>query len=88
MVALVSFINNLPADSALSRSINPKDEYGPWNMTAKTNSILADIYDVIVAINRKKGSTPKPYPRPQERQSIGKGAIPISEFWDWWYEKG
>lgn len=84
MVALVSFIENLPIDSALRQSINPKDEFGAWHETAKTNSILADIYDVLVAVHTKKGRNPKPYPRPQERRNIGREAIPISEFWDWW----
>ena len=27
-VALISFIENLPIDSALDHAINPKDEYG------------------------------------------------------------
>ena len=84
MVALVSFLENLPVDSALTRSMDPKDEYGQWHQRVKTNAILADIYDVLVAVNTKKGRTPKPYPRPQEHRSIGRGAIPISEFWDWW----
>lgn len=88
MVALVSFIQNLPIDSALQKSINPKDEFGPWHKTIKTNSILADIYDVLVATNTKKGRRPKPYPRPKEHRSIGNGAIPISQFWDWWNEEG
>lgn len=87
-VALVSFIQNLPVDSALQRSMNPKDEYGPWHSLAKTNAILADIYDAYAAVNARKGHSPKPYPRPQKKQGVGKGAIPISEFWDWWNGKG
>lgn len=83
-VALVSFIENLPSDSALTKSIDPRNEFGPWNETRKTNAILADIYDVLVAVHTKKGHTPKPYPRPQEHRTIGSDAIPISEFWDWW----
>lgn len=84
VVALISFVEYLPIDSALRRETNPKDEYWAWHKTVKTNSILADIYDVLVAVNTKKGRTPKPYPRPQEHRTIGKDAIPISEFWDWW----
>lgn len=83
-VALVSFIEHLPIESALGQAIDPKDEYGVWNKTLKTNAILADIYDVLVVANTKKGRKPKMYPRPQERRTIGRGAIPISEFWDWW----
>lgn len=83
-VALVSFYQNLPPDSALAKSINPKDEYGAWCTAAKTNAILADLYDAYAKVHAKKGHTPEPYPRPQEKRGIGKDAIPISEFWDWW----
>ena len=83
-VALISFIENLPIDSALGQELNPKDEYGIWHKTLKTNAILADIYDVLVKVNTKKGRTPVPNPRPKERKTIGRDAIPISEFWDWW----
>ena len=83
-VALISFIENLPTGSALKQALNPEDEYRAWYETIKTNAILADIFDVLVAVNTKKGRTPISYPRPQEHQVIGRGAIPISEFWDWW----
>ena len=84
MVALVSFVEYLPADAALTRETNPKDEFGAWYKTVKTNAILADIYDLISAIHTRKGRNPVWYPRPKENQVIGKGAIPIAEFWDWW----
>ena len=84
MVALISFITNLTPDSALNRAMNPKDEFGSWYTTAKTNAILADLFDVFVSANTKKGRKAKEYPRPRKKQGIGKGAIPISEFWDWW----
>ena len=84
MVALLSFINYLPPDSALYQSMNPDDEKGPWFTTVKTNAILADIYDIYVAAHTKKGAQPKTYPRPKQKQKIGKDPIPISEFWDWW----
>ena len=85
MVALISFVNNLPIDSALGNATHPKDEFGEWHQTLKTNKILADIFDVLVAANTKKGHIPKTYPRPQENKNvIGSGAIPLSEFWDWW----
>ena len=84
MVALISFINFLPPDSALNQAMNPDDEFGEWYTTVKTNAILADLYDIFVAANTKKGRQVKPYPRPRKKQTIGKGAIPISEFWDWW----
>ena len=87
LVALLSFIENLPIDSALYQEMNPKDEFAAWQSPAKTNTILADIYDAFVAVHTKKGRQPSFYPRPKVNQSIGKGAIPVSEFWDWWEGK-
>ena len=84
MVALLSFIEFLPADSALNKSMNPKDEFGIWNTTLKTNAILADLFDVFVKANTKKGRQPHPYPRPRQNRAIGKGAIPVKDFWNWW----
>lgn len=84
MVALLSFINYLPADSALRSETDPQDEIGEWNTTRKTNIILADLFDVFVSANTKKGRKAKQYPRPKQKKKIGSGAIPISEFWDWW----
>ena len=86
-VALLSFINNLPPDSALNRELDPNDEEGMWYTTAKTNAILADLFDVCVAAHAKKGRKPKEYPRPKRHKKIGSDAIPISEFWDWWNAK-
>ena len=86
-LALISFINNLPPDSALYRADNPKDEVGEWFTTLKTNVILADIFDAFIAAHTKKGTKPKAYPRPKQNQSIGKDAIPVSQFWDWWHEQ-
>ena len=82
--ALISFIKYLQPDSALYKAMNPDDEYGQWLTTMKTNAILADIFDAFVQANTKKGHKVKPYPRPVEKQSIGKGAIPIKDFWQWW----
>lgn len=87
MVALLSFISNLGPDSALGRELDPKDEFGAWCTTAKTNAILADLFDVFVQANTKKGHRALEYPRPKKHQTIGDGAIPISEFWDWWDKK-
>lgn len=84
MVALLSFINYLPIDSALRKEMDPQDEVGEWSTTKKTNIILADIFDVFVSANTKKGHKAKQYPRPKQKKRIGSGAIPISEFWDWW----
>ena len=84
-VALLSFVYYLPMDSALKSEIDPKDEYGEWNTVRKTNTILADIFDAFSAVNTKKGRKPFEYPRPKQNKRIGKGAIPIKDFWDWWF---
>ena len=54
-VALLSFIGNLSPDSALAQEMDPKDEFGAWYTTMKTNAILADIFDVFVRANTRKG---------------------------------
>ena len=84
MVALLSFINYLPMDSRLRSAMDPQDEVGEWSTVKKTNIILADLFDVFVSANTKKGHKAKQYPRPKQKKRIGSGAIPISEFWDWW----
>ena len=83
-VALLSFINYLPPDSELRKAMDPQDEFGEWHTTMKKNVILADLFDVFVKANTKKGRKAKTYPRPKKRRKIGSGAIPMSEFWDWW----
>lgn len=84
MVALLSFINYLPMDSQLRQAMDPQDEVGEWSTVKKTNIILADLFDVFVSANTKKGHKAKKYPRPKQKRKIGRGAVPISEFWDWW----
>lgn len=84
--ALISFIKYLPPDSALNRDMNPKDEVGLWYETLKTNAILADIFDLLARAHSGRRK-PEPYPRPTAKKKIGKGAIPVSEFWDWWNNK-
>ena len=84
MVALLSFINYLPMDSQLRQAMDPQDEVGEWSTVKKTNIILADLFDVFVAANTRRGHKAKQYPRPKQKRKIGSGAIPISEFWDWW----
>lgn len=84
MVALISFIKFLPPDSALNQDMNPKDEFGAWYGSYKTNAILADLFDAFVRANTDKKRHVIPYPRPREKRGIGHGAIPISQFDDWW----
>lgn len=76
--------------------MNP--EYYPWGTVAKTNAILADIYDRLVDLNanlvalgeHKKAKKPTYYPRPgatkKEEKHIGSGALPFAEM-DKWIEE-
>lgn len=67
--ALLSFVENLGADSYTARDLEP--ELYEWTTTLKTNKILADIYDMLAMINsniiavgsHKKARKPKLYPR-------------------------
>lgn len=71
--ALLSFLTHLPPDSALSRELDP--ESSAWYTTAKTNLILADLFDILATINgnmvaiarRKAARKIDPYPRPGAR---------------------
>lgn len=70
-----------------------------WSMPAKTNAILADIYDVLASINsnlvaigsRKKAKEPKLYPRPgqtkDDKKHIGSDALPVDDLRAWIDEK-
>ena len=82
--ALISFINYLPPDSALYREMNPKDELATWSTRAKTNAILADLFDLVMAANTKKGVKPPEYPRPKKKRTIGRGPVSVEEFWAFW----
>lgn len=75
------------------RELEP--EYHLWDTRAKTNAILADIYDILAMINvnlvsvgsGKKAKRPKPYPRPgvenEAKKKFGSGALPVRELEEW-----
>jgi hypothetical protein len=86
LVALVSFIIHLTPDSVLYRETHPRDDLGMWSTTVKTNAILADIYDAFAQSHTKKGRKAKPYPRPnaKDARTIGRGAIRVRDFEQWW----
>lgn len=96
IVALVHFVSHIDVDSALMRSIDDVD-VAEWGSNLKTNVMLADVFDAIamfgynfaVAHSKHKPQKPKPYPRPwiKNEEKIGKGAIPVAQFWDWWTGK-
>ena len=93
--ALCSFVTNLEADSATAREIEP--ELSGWATAAKTNAILADIFDVLAAINANlkalgsgtRAKTPEKYPRPQKKKKdkIFTSSLPMAEMREWIEER-
>lgn len=97
--ALDSFVKNLRPDSATARELEP--ELSVWATQAKTNAILADIYDLLSGINAniiamgsgKRAKQPKRYPRPGQKdknvRQIGGGnsAMPVNQLKAWLEEK-
>ena len=85
-MALAAFARFLPPESALYRAVHPGDELPGWSSALKTNAILADIYDAFCAAHVRKGRKAPRYPRPNrdDKKVIGKGAIPIRDFDEWW----
>ena len=91
--ALKSYLSNIKLGSSLARELHP--EWTEWSTVAKTNTILADIYDQLslvnanlrVLITKKPGRRPEPYKRPgmdnKETKRIGKGALPASKMREW-----
>lgn len=80
------------------RELNP--ELARWDTQLQTNTILADIYDMLAALNynvlcmasKQKPQQPKPYPRPgkkedEDKKKIGKGALPVAELKEWFEQK-
>ncbi|MCF0123700.1 MAG: hypothetical protein HUJ67_06275 [Ruminiclostridium sp.] len=72
--AFRSFLQYLGPGSALARELHPEE--AAWTMAAKTNGILADVYDVLAAINAnlcsvgsgKRAQKPQAYPRPGKKE--------------------
>ena len=80
------------------RELNP--ELARWDSQLQTNTILADIYDMLAALNynvlcmasKQKPQQPKPYPRPgkkedEDKKKIGKGALPVAELNEWFEQR-
>lgn len=73
--ALHSFISCLGTDSATMREVDP--EVSPWATTAKTNALLADMFDNLSVISAnlraigsgKRAERPEKYPRPKKNKN-------------------
>lgn len=86
------FLTNLGTQSALAKQVTP--ETSVWGSIEKTNVILADIYDVLSAINYSlvklgggKPKKPTPYPRigDKKKQKFGnkKSSLPVNKMREW-----
>ena len=92
-----SYLTHLPLSSALARELN--SESATWDSTLKTNFLLADLIDVLQAIDYhlvsmsgSKAHKPKPYPRPNGKKDsgtkhYGKGAMKANELENWFKNK-
>ena len=88
---MYNFVTHLDDKSAFAKKVSP--EATEWGSITKRNFILADIFDMLSAINYNLrqlagGSNiqkPKPYTRPgkEEKQKFGKGAIPVTDIRNW-----
>ena len=91
--ALKSFLSSVRMGSALAEDLNP--DMVEWSTRAKTNTILADIYDQLslvnanlrVLITHKPGRKPEPYKRPGMKEKntkrIGSEPLPVSKMREW-----
>lgn len=86
---------NQKLDSAIVKEAYP--EYYQWASTAKTNSLLADIFDMLAQINanmiaisqHKPAKKVKPIPRPGKNKDEKKLGTPMpkDKLRDWIEEK-
>lgn len=93
--ALGAFLRHIDINSETARELDP--DLAAWGGTAKTNAILADIYDMLAMINSnlvavgsgKRAKKPKGYPRPgdKDKQKIGKNALPPDQLRAWFEKK-
>lgn len=87
---LMAFQRHVQADpkSALTTEL-----HGPtWSIEAQLMAVAVDLLGIANWQRAGRRSAPKPkrIPRPWEKPkttALGKGAIPISEFDDWWESK-
>lgn len=91
---LYDFITHLDDKSAFARDVSP--EAADWGSVRRTNIILADIFDMLGAINynlirmsgSKSNNKPKLYPRPGQNNSdstkkFGKKPLPVTDIRNW-----
>ena len=91
---IANIVRHLPQDSAVWRAMHPEE--AQWASGLATAHLLADLYDLVASFawlfstahSKSKPRKPKRYPVPWakgEERHIGKGAITIAEFDEWYY---
>lgn len=88
-------MRHIDINSETARELDP--DLAVWGGTAKTNAILADIFDLLAMINAnlcamgsgKKAKKPKAYKRPgdNDKKKIGKNALPPDQLREWFENK-
>lgn len=94
--ALLAFVRHLPPESALVAEV---DDRGGWSLTQHLIARLIESVEALdwhfMCANTKKSQHP-PKPRPVKRpgmddgnaRRIGRGAIAVSDFDEWYYGGG
>lgn len=91
---MVNIVRHLPDDSATWRALHPDE--APWTSRLALAHFLADIHDAITGLawlfasahSKSRPKRPRPYPVPWakgEEQRLGKDAIAIADFDEWYY---
>lgn len=91
--SVLAFVEHLPANSALGRKRDP--ETAMWLDGTAVANLLAEVghrLDILVWQQTKHGQKgwqkPKPWPRPWVKdngtQTIGRGAVPMSAWENFW----
>ena len=92
--ALLAFCRHLPGDSATAMELDPQAQ---WTLVPMLLARISDDLQQLVWLyacahtpkGRRRPAQPRPIPRPgvapDEGRRIGRGAIPIGSFDDWYY---
>lgn len=89
--ALIAFIRRLPATSETRAEVDPDAAQAAWWAANAPAYVLADLYELTAAVNRRRGRRPVRYPRPgdsKDAKTYGSDPVPMSEFERWWEDSG
>ena len=90
---LADFLKHIPSDSATFAEQDP--EHSTRHYKTQALELLASIFDALAWVNNTlyrlggaKPQDPAPYQLPwrqDKRRKIGAGAIPVKDFFSWYY---